>query len=184
LPDPNWFVLLVEPQSENRVAARAAVLGLDAFYPISRRLVRGCGRRCRHAVLRNGPAMPGYVFVRIGAAGFGRFRRDCNATDAVPHCVRFLGDERGPTAIGAEAITDLRTRQAAGEFDLHARQGRHWAPRWLRPGASVKVVDGPLKGCCGEITRLVRHNIVAVLLLMLGVPRLVELPLDWVARLK
>jgi transcription antitermination factor NusG len=184
LPDPAWFVLLVEPQSEKRVAARAAVLGLDAFYPISRRLVRRRGRRFRETILRNGAAMPGYVFVRVGAIGFGSFHRDCNAADAVPHCVRFLGDERGPSAIGAEVVTDLRIRQAAGEFDLHARQGRHYAPRWLKPGASVKVVDGPLKGCCGEITRLVRRNIVAVLLLMLGVPRRVEVPLDWVARVK
>jgi transcription antitermination factor NusG len=179
LPEQSWYVVAVEPQTERMVKARSDDLQVESFYPISRKLVfRRKGREVER------PAMPGYVFVRIGADRFASFGRHLERADGVDHCLGFLGDEDGPEAVGDAVVEALRARQRAGEFDQVRRDGRYLVPRWLKRGARVKVIAGALKGTIGDVWRLTRQGSVAVWVTMMARPTLTELPLDWIARVR
>jgi transcription antitermination factor NusG len=179
-----WYCVAVEPQHERSVRDRADDLSIEAYYPTGKRLIRRRGpSRARQLVEVDRPAMPGYVLVRADGR-FPAFRRALDAPDVVPHCLGFLSTEEGPEPIPGAVVDDLKARAEAGDFDQLAGDGRYRAPRWVKPGAKARIVAGPLKDKLAEVLRLTKRGYVAVWVLMLGGPRLIEAPLDWVARLK
>jgi transcription antitermination factor NusG len=176
-----WFVVAVEPQAERAVAARTEDLdGIEAYYPTGQRLVRSRARQRLWEVVDK-PAMPGYVFVRGGR--FDQFQRQLDTPESVPHCCGFLGAD-GPQPISDQIVSDLRDRQARGDFDSQLRSGRYWAPRWVRGGTRARITGGPLKGHAGEIWRMTRRGFVSIWVTIMGRPSLAEVPLDWVARVR
>jgi transcription antitermination factor NusG len=178
--DQSWYVVAVQPRAEEAVSNRAGVLAIDTYYPIGKAL----GRKSRRKVIEFGakrPAMPGYVFVN-GASHFANFRRDLDAPEAVPHCLGWLSGPEGPEPVAAAVIEDIRQREQDGEFDQAEREGRYWAPRWLRGGVKVRITAGAFIGRSGEVWRLTAKRRVAIWLQMLGAPTMTECPLDWVAR--
>lgn len=100
----------------------------------------------------------------------------------MPHCLGWLSGPDGPERVPSAVIDDIRQREADGEFDASTREGRYWAPRWLKPRAKVKITAGPLKGFAGEVWRITGSRRVAIWAQMLGRPSLVECAIDCVAR--
>lgn len=126
--------------------------------------------------------MPGYVFVHVDEPKqFSQFRRHLDADDVVPDCQGFVGAD-GPQRVPNEQVGDLMSRAASGDFDDVEREGRYWAPRWLRQGRSVRVTAGPFEGSVGKVWRLTAARRVSMFLTMLGGLRLVELDIDQLAR--
>jgi transcription antitermination factor NusG len=180
--DDDWFIVATEARTEQAVSKRAGDLQIETYYPLARQIVRRKGRRTTvELVPCQLPAFSGYVFVQ-GRGHFGKFRRDYDAPDAVPHCLGWLCGSDGPERVPDGVVIEMRQREADGEFDQAERDGRYWAPRWMRAGVNVRFVAGPMKGRAGEIWRLTKARKVAIWLMMLGRPTLTESPLDWVAR--
>lgn len=178
--DESWYCVATEPRAERAVSVRAGDLAIATYYPTGKSIVR---RRRRKVVevKTERPAMAGYVFV-YGARHFGKFRRDYDAPEAVPHCLGWLSGPDGPEPVAPAVIADMRQREADGEFDQAEREGKHWAPRWLRARARVRIIDGPFKGVVGEVWRLTNGRKVAIWVMMLGGPKLAEVAIDSVAR--
>lgn len=178
----DWFVVAVEPRAEAAVSSRAEQLDISAYFPLSRKLVRSRRRRRGPELEAKAlPAMPGYVFVQ-GELRFAQFGRDCDAPDAVPHCLGWLNGSDGPAAVPGPVIAEIQQREADGEFDSAERAGRYWAPRWLRPGARVRITAGAFAGLMGDVWRMTAQRRVSVWVQMMGAPTLTECPLEWVAR--
>jgi transcription antitermination factor NusG len=178
----DWFVVATEPRAEDAVSKRAGDLKIETYYPLSRQVVRRRGRRTTvELVARQTPAMAGYVFVQ-GRGHFSNFRRDFDAPDAVPHCLGWLCGSDGPERVPPAVVIEMRQREADGEFDQAEREGRYFAPRWLRARARVRIVEGALKGFVGEVWRVTSSRKVAIWTMMMGRLTLTELPIDWVAR--
>jgi transcription antitermination factor NusG len=191
--DQPWYVVAVEPQSEQRVASRSGDLDIEAYVPTGKALVARRRRKLRILEMVDRPAMPGYVFVRGGR--FAQFGREMDAGDAVPHCLGFLKGDEGPEALPASAVAEMQQRQQRGDYDVATQTGRYYAPRWMRAGAAARIVAGPLKGLSGEIWRLTRRlgnprlsgvggrgAMVAIWVRIMGRPTLAELPVDHVVR--
>ena len=178
----DWYVVATEPRTEATVSRRAADLKIETYYPLARQIVRKRGRRATvELVARGVPAMAGYVFVQ-GEGHFSKFRRDYDSPDAVPHCLGWLSGPDGPEAVPSSVVIEMRQREADGEFDQAEKDGRYWAPRWLKAGVKVRIIGGALKGFAGEVWRLTAKRKVAIWVPMMGRPTLTECPLDWVAR--
>jgi transcription antitermination factor NusG len=178
----DWYVVATEPRAEETVSKRAGDLNIETYYPLARQIVRRKGRRATiELVPRETPAMAGYVFVQ-GSGHFSKFRRDFDAPDAVPHCVGWLCGSDGPERVAPAVVIEMRQREADGEFDQAERDGRYWAPRWMKGGAKVRIIGGAFRGRVGEIWRLTTQRKVAIWLMLMGGPTKVECPLDWVAR--
>ena len=189
-PEPNsgdgqWFVLAVEPQQEASVQRRAREVGIEVYYPLARKLVRNPKGRRVPLSERVVPAMGGYVFVRLaGHARFDLFRRDFDAPDAIAHCLRWLSGESGPEPLPSGVIEDLRFREFNGQFDEAARVGRYILPRWVVPGAKVRLILGPFAGFPGVILRTVNRRMIRVSVQIMGRASDMEMPLDYLSRLK
>jgi transcription antitermination factor NusG len=174
-----WYVVAVEPQAEGAVTRRASEIAITAYYPTGKHMVkRGRVRVVEFAVDR--PAIPGYVFVY--GRHFANFRRDYDAPDAVPRCLGWLTGADGPEPVAPVVIDDLMQRAADGEFDALARQSRYWAPRWIRAGAKVRIIEGAFKGMVGEIWRVTAKQRVAIWVMLMGRLTLAECAVDSVAR--
>lgn len=180
-----WFVLAVEPQQEGYVQSRADQLGMEVYYPLARKLVRILhGRRAGYAE-RILPAMSGYVFVRLApGARFDLFRRDFDSPEAVPHCLRWLSGEFGPEPLPDGVIEDIQRREETGQFDEAARVGRYVLPRWVVPGAKVRLIRGPFAGFSGAVLRTVNRQMIRVSVQIMGRASDMEMPLDYLSRLK
>ena len=178
--EQSWYVVAVEPQTERLVKQRADDLAIETFYPISRKLTFK-GQKAGAVAT---PAIPGYVFVRIGQARFASFRRHLETPDGVHHCLGFLSDDNGPVDLDDWVVDELKTREQAGEFDQMRRDGRYLVPRWVKRGVRVKVISGALKGTVGDVWRVTRQRSVALWVTMMQRPTLTEVPLDWIARLR
>ena len=65
-PTRRWYVVLVEPSAEAKVAERAGELGFEVYFPRSRRpAIVAPGRKAPALKEIERPALPGYVFVAL-----------------------------------------------------------------------------------------------------------------------
>lgn len=174
----DWYVVAVAPRREVTVTQRSAAMGVSTFYPSGRQVHNARGRQFHRQVA----VMPGYVFVHVDDPKlFGRYRRDLDDDGVVPGCHGFVGSG-GPEKVPEEVVGDLMSRAARGVFDEVEREGRYWAPRWLRSGRRVRVTEGPFKDHVGEVWRMTGERRLSLWLTMLGGLRLVECDIDQVAR--
>ena len=93
--------------------------------------------------------MLGYVFVNSDK--FALFRSEY----APEGIFGFLGDAIEPKPIDGDYLAKLRRREAEGEFDTTSKRDFRHLPKGIRPGAPVKIIDGPQFALCGPIDGII-----------------------------
>lgn len=153
----NWYCLHTKPKREAAVAEYCATsLGLETYLP--RLQQHRTIRRVRRLV--TSPLFPRYLFCRLDLGTHYR------AVRYAPDALDLVHLGSGPAAVPDPLIGDLRT-WAGGDGDLLR------LPSPLRPGDSVEITDGPMRGLSAVILRAEdEKDRVAILLsaLQSGIP--------------
>jgi transcription antitermination factor NusG len=183
-PAKAWFVLMVGPQSERTVQARAKEFGIEVYFPVSRRFDTALRERKGVSKIIERPSMPGYVFVDMPLvdAPFALF--DPDAERSITGAIRFLANGGAPEALAPAIIDDLKQREADGDFDETARteNGRYKIPKWLKEKTVVRIVEGPFRGFTGRIDHVVNEKTVALWVQLFGRISLMSLPLAFLRK--
>jgi len=145
-----WFIILVQPGYEVSVKRN-----LDRFEDVSvvvpyRTEVRQWADR---KVVRQRPLLPGYVIARSNP----ELRGQIVSLPRVYQFLRFGGEAAYLTEEEVEAVRRVSERTVDPES---------WDK--LQPGQAVRILDGPLAGCAGEIVERDRNQYFTIRLPMLG----------------
>ena len=205
-PTRRWYVVLVEPSAEAKVAERAGELGIEVYFPRSRRpAIVAPGRKAPALKEIERPALPGYVFVALPISNprFDLFQggnwtpshnKPIDDPDATPWVEPevapifgargFIAIASGPLVIDPAEIVDLRRREREGDFDTVARSpdGRRVIPKWIKQGIRIEFTDGPFKGHFGAISKPLGGGLVDVWAQFLASTRLIPCPIDWLRK--
>src|SRR5262245_7302566 len=157
-----WACAQVEPQQER---AAQHFLGLGEYQTYCPRLRISRRKPGGRRVVTKPPLFPSYVFVAIVAGWWSA--RWC------PHVVRLILSGLTPAVIPDAVIDEIRGRERGGLVELPKRDQ-------LKPGESVRVLQGPFTGQLGLYQGQRPHERILVLLAMLGGQQRVELPQDGV----
>jgi transcription antitermination factor NusG len=140
-----WFVVMTNPQSEERAEKAIEATGFTAYRPACRKQVRH--NRTKEPITKIVHLFPSYVFVRLPQqAPFGRIRK-CNGVSS------FLGVQGKPTPVPSRlmewleiaevtgAMDDVRTEKALGRAEVAVGDAVvvNEDHRWLG-GAKAQVV--------------------------------------------
>jgi len=155
-----WHVVSSLPNKQFAAEASLAADGWRVYHPLHLHRVRGHG-------LRIVSLFPGYLFVLFDVTG-SDWPRICRARGVAA----LLGPPGRPSTVPAGLVEQLLARTSARRVvdDPLAPDGHVY----LRPGASVAVLQGPLAGLEG-ICRLSAPERVQVLFQLLGRELAVEL---------
>jgi transcription antitermination factor NusG len=133
--DPAWYAIRVRPRSEKLVAAALRSKQYEEFVPLYQKRSRWSDR-IKSIDL---PLFPGYVFCRADFAG----RPPVVTTPSVIGILSFGGR---PALISEQEIHAIR---------IALRSGLKSEPcPYLREGDRVRIVQGPLVGIEGVLSRL------------------------------
>lgn len=147
-----WFVIQVMPQHECKVASQLRYKGQEEFLP----MVSSRRQWSDRSKVIDRPLFPGYVFCRVRRSSFGLILD----TPGVHRIVSFGGQ--------AHPITE----EEMSRLQLVLASGREVTPvPYLALGQRVQVLDGPLAGMMGIVTRLKNRDrlIISVDMLMRSV---------------
>lgn len=134
-----WFAIQVIPQHECKVASQLRYKGQEEFLP----MVTSSRQWSDRSKVSERPLFPGYVFCRVKRSSF----RVILDTPGVHRIVSFGGHAH---PIADEEITSLQQVLTSG---------REVAPvSYLKLGQRVEVIDGPLRGVTGIVTRVKNRN--------------------------
>lgn len=147
-----WYLAQLRPGGLNRARSNLQRQGYQCFMPsleVTRRHA-GVMRAARR------PLFPGYLFVGL-EPGRQPWRK-INSTYGVARLVTLDGKQ--PTAVPEAVIEELQSRC----------RGELWAPdpEDLRPGATVRVLNGPLAETIATIARVPEADRVIILFQMMG----------------
>ncbi|MCX5890429.1 MAG: UpxY family transcription antiterminator [Deltaproteobacteria bacterium] len=136
-----WYIIHTCSRHEAKVEAGLTMKGQEVFLP--RVMVRS--RRQDRLRMLEVPLFPGYLFVHtdLSYSDYYHIIRQ----DGV---VRILGIKGQCTPVPEETVASIRTLVNSGQPIFT------WSK--LAPGKRVRVVDGPLAGASGVISRLKKGN--------------------------
>jgi transcription antitermination factor NusG len=178
MADNQWYVAYTKPQQETRVEAALFREGREVYLPRKIRFAyrRKRGRRDRVKVER--PLFPRYMFVH-------GVERACDRDDPRLEFVLLDNGNGEPQSVPDELVTMLRDRENIGEFDETATAtiGAKVSiiPRWAKPGAAARIVEGPFRDLSGIIERHLPGQIVSLAMQILNCGTPVKVPLDMLA---
>ena len=128
-----WFALYTLPRHEKQVSKQLEQRFVECFLPLY-----GTVRRWKTGPTRVSlPLFPGYVFVHV--ADFERRR-----VFELPSVLHIVGSRSGPISLPDIEIEKLRQTIASGLAEPHA---------YLKIGARVRIINGPLTGIEGILKR-------------------------------
>jgi transcription termination/antitermination protein NusG len=133
--DPqNWYATYTNPRHEKLVAQQLNARDIECFLPLYKSVRRWKDRRKQLEL----PLFPGYVFIRISL----RERLRVLNLPGVIHIVTFNGKPAVLPESDIEALRDGLMKNA------------HVQPHpYLKVGRRVRVLDGPMSGIEGILTR-------------------------------
>ena len=148
-----WYVVHTQPHNEGRAEAHLRRQGFNTYLP--RYLCRRRHARRSETVAR--PLFPRYLFVTFDLA---RDRwRSIQSTFGVSNLV-LTGDT--PKPLAGSVVDEIRGREGADGFVTLG------LPAGLKPGSSVRLIDGLFADYEGVLERIAGDTRVAVLLSLLG----------------
>jgi transcription antitermination factor NusG len=154
---PPWFAVQVMSLHEKKVAAMLAYKGYEQFLPIQRVISKWSDR----TKTLERPLFPNYVFCRMdhGAA---------RPVLATPGVVRIVGFGGKPYPVRDEEIVAIQRLVSAGCEAVAVAQPKI--------GERVRVLEGPLKGVTGILTRIKNrsHLVVTIEAIMKSVAIVVD----------
>jgi len=154
-----WYAVQTKPRCEEQV-----VLWLQhrSQVPLYLPKLESIRRWRRQSVRRVEPLFPSYLFVRMSLEP-----DQWNAVRWTPGVKRIVGTGDVPVPVPDEAVEIIKARCQDGIMP--------WEPR-IRPGAHVRITDGPFAGLVGVLDRPAsRAQRVCVLLSLLRTVATVEI---------
>lgn len=152
-----WFAVQVMSLHEKKVAAMLAYKGYEQFLPVQKTTSKWSDRT---KVLER-PLFPNYVFCRMD-------RGSARAVLATPGVVRIVGFGGKPYPVRDEEILAIQRLVSAGCEAVAVAQPKI--------GERVRVLEGPLKGITGTLTRIKNrsHLVVTIEAIMKSVAIVVD----------
>ena len=130
-----WYAIQTKPNKERSVQAALDQLGFEVYCPRMGKPLRGVkGLRWKEAAL-----FPGYLFARFD------FARDYPRLRWKPGLVRVVVSGATPLAVTEATLASVRQIEKEGTRRLLR------PVRW-KPGARVRVVQGPFTGFEGSVS--------------------------------
>lgn len=142
---PNWFVLIVKPQTEKKVAARLKALNIDVFCPMITEIRQWSDRKKKIQV----PLFKSYVFVKINDA-------ERHQVFGVPGIVRYLfwlGKPAEVREVEIQVVKDWLNDETVDSITLEK----------LQPGDNVQIKHGVLARKEAVVERIDKKNVVLTL---------------------
>lgn len=134
----HWYAIHVTAQHERKVAVGLQALGFETYVPVRRELHRWSDRKKWVDVV----LAPNLVFVRLAMCN----KMQVYTSRAVQYFICAPGQHQ-PSIIHDEQMSEfIRMTQTAEKVDLTQQP--------LQKGDRVRVLEGPLIGCEGELLRL------------------------------
>ncbi len=147
-----WYLAQLRPGGLNRARSNLQRQGYQCFMPLLEITRRNAG--VMRAAMR--PLFPGYLFV--GVEPDRQPWRKINSSYGIARLVTL--DRKQPTAVPEAVIEELQARC----------RGELWepSPEDLSPGATVRVLNGPLAETIATIARIPEADRVIILFQMMG----------------
>ncbi len=140
-PNKRWCVLYTRSRREKKIAEQCRRFGIRHYLPLRKSITGRRGRRYAAMV----PLFPGYVFVYMDWAD----RRRLFQTNHVAQAIDVLDQEKL-----LSELRDIRQVEESGSF-LHPVSK-------IAKGKRVRILDGPLAGLEGTISRLKGKSCVVI----------------------
>ena len=140
-PNKKWCVLYTRSRREKKIAAQCVRYGIRHYLPLRKSVTGRRGRRYTAMV----PIFSGYVFVYMDWAD----RRRLLQTNHVARTIDVPDQEKL-----LSELRDIKQIEESGSF-LHPMAG-------ISKGKKVRVIDGPLYGLEGTISRLKGKSMVVI----------------------
>jgi transcription antitermination factor NusG len=128
-----WFAIYTAPRHEKQVAQQLRYRAVDYFLPLYVAVHQWKTGPARVEL----PLFPGYLFVHIGPLERRRVIE-------LPGVVSIVGGRLGAQPLAEAEIEQLRRSVESGRVEPHP---------YLKVGANVRVVSGPLTGTEGLLIR-------------------------------
>lgn len=140
--DLHWYAISTRSRHEKMVRDRLAVIGVEPFLPLTRKLSQWSDRK----VWTQSPLFSGYCFARFSLM-------NSHAILQMPGIVRIVG------SVTPEAIPD----EELAAIKILSESERSLEPHsYFTEGAWVEVVRGPLTGLRGQLIRKANHDCLVV----------------------
>jgi transcriptional antiterminator RfaH len=149
----DWYVVHTHARAEGKAQENLRRQGYEVFLPLTRRWYRHARRR--EAVLS--PLFPRYLFV-----GFDVARTRWRSIFSTIGVSTLLCQGEMPIRVPQPVVDQIRLAEEAGAFDQTSGLGK------LRPGDSVRVLDGPFADIIGRLQSQLSADRVRVLLELMG----------------
>jgi transcription antitermination factor NusG len=191
--DYRWFIILTEPQREEKAVAQLIARKFEAFSPmveIERVIRRYCpsqrrmvdlkdakGRKLRRKVQE--PMFRGYGFIRLpwvdGGAPFDRVKAVDGVSGFLPK-INSKGESEPAAVPGAviEAIRAEHARQLSAAEAASARADKKLKIPFVK-GGDARIESGPYADWVGKMSRLSKSGRITLLLSMFGGETAVEI---------
>jgi transcription antitermination factor NusG len=154
-----WFALQVTPRHESKVATYLEYKGLTCFVP-TKRVKRQWSDRTK---IMDWPLFPTYVFCRFSLVKTWVVR-------SIPGVSRIVGLGHAPSPIPDWEIESLRKVIESGADILHTC--------YFRSGEKVRIIDGPLAGVTGVVTRMANLNWLVISVDLIGKSVMTHVPVS------
>ncbi len=129
-----WYAVRTRSRHEKFATTHLRATGFEVYLPLVAKVRQWKDRK----TCIQFPLFPGYCFVRCEVGGFREVRK-------APGVVELVGIAGKPVSIPEKEIESLHQLMSSSlPFDPHPR---------LEPGATVRVVRGPLEGVEGVLVR-------------------------------
>lgn len=147
---PRWFIITVQPRYEVSVQrSLEQLLNVSALVPYRTEVRQWADRR----VIKRRALLPGYVIVQADPEARGQ-------VVSLPRVHQFLRFGGEPVSLRDYEVESLR------RISERAIDPESWEQ--LQIGQTVRILTGPLAGCCGEIVERNSSHYFTVRLPILG----------------
>ena len=140
-PNKRWCVIYTRSRREKKIAEQCRQFGIRHYLPLRKSITGRRGRRYTTMV----PIFPGYVFVYMDWADRRRLLRG----NHVAQIIDVVDQEKLLTE-----LRDIRQVEESGSF-LHPVSR-------IAKGKKVRIMDGPLAGLEGTVSRLKGKSCVVI----------------------
>jgi len=143
ITDPQWYAVYTKSRHEKSVAEKLEEKRVEVFLPLRKVLRRWKDRRKEISM----PLFSGYVFVRVP------FTEKLPVLQT-PGVVQILSEGNKPVPIPEEQIESIRKLVSSGlKYDPYP---------YLKEGAQVNVIRGPLQGVAGILLEKRKQHVLVL----------------------
>lgn len=148
-----WYIVRSASRQEQRAMASLIEARFSCYLPTETRWRRtpGVKEKVSH------PLLAGYLMVDCDPTDCGEILK----LDGVHQFIRYIraDGEPAPMPIPTVEVMKLKAREEAGEFDVtrpsaRERKRQEARARARKPGAVVKLTDGPFAGFIGKVIEM------------------------------